>query len=253
LISEDKKSAELIKPFVCGDDVRKYFIHSRGQYLIQIPKGWTRQNIGTVRDPWNWFQKNYPAVASHLEPFAIKAQKRQDKGDYWWELRTCDYYEEFEKPKIVYPVIAKESRFAFNTIGIYSNDKTFFIPTDNLYLLAILNSNLAWVFLKRLCSVLGDPDKKGRLELRSIHVSQLPIKKIDFMNLEEKSVYEKIEFLVSSIIELFNQSESSTSQQGKEIIGRRIYSVEKQLNQLVYELYRLTEEEIRIVEDGAAK
>jgi hypothetical protein len=76
LISEDKKSAELIKPFVCGDDVRKYFIHLQGQYLIQIPKGWTRQNIGTVRDPWNWFQKNYPAVASHLESFEIKAQKR---------------------------------------------------------------------------------------------------------------------------------------------------------------------------------
>lgn len=251
LISEDKKSTEFIKPFVVGDDVRKYFIHFRERYLI-----FTRHGINI---------KMYPAIEKYLSNFKDKLMPKPanwTKGDWkgrkpgsynWYEIQdTVDYYEEFEKPKIVYPVIAKESRFAFDTTGIYSNDKTFFIPTDNLYLLAILNSNLAWVFLKRLCSVLGDPDRKGRLELRSIHVSQLPIKKIDFMNPEEKSVLEKIEFLVSSIIELFNQSESSLSQQGKEIIGRRIYSVEKQLNQLIYELYGLTEEEIRIVE-GTSK
>lgn len=72
-------------------------------------------------------------------------------------------------------MIAKESRFTLDSNHITSNDKTFIIASDDLFLLGLLNSKIAWFFLKRACSVLGDPDSGGRLELRSIFMEQLPM------------------------------------------------------------------------------
>lgn len=55
--------------------------------------------------------KRYPAVMMWLDPHADKARKRGDKGEYWWELRACDYYDRFEQDKILYPDIAPEPEF----------------------------------------------------------------------------------------------------------------------------------------------
>ena len=46
--------------------------------------------------------------------FAEAAEKRYDKGEYWWELRACDYYDEFEKPKIMYSDIVRKPHFTFD-------------------------------------------------------------------------------------------------------------------------------------------
>jgi len=103
---------------VFGDDVRKYHVNFGNLYLIRIPKGWTDSMKGKG-DAENWFKKNHPLLAKHLFQFKDKASQRLDKGNYWWELRACDYYEEFEKPKILYPDIAKESRVSFDEKGLY--------------------------------------------------------------------------------------------------------------------------------------
>jgi len=173
LIREDKKNAEIIKPFVVGDDIRKYHINFRETYLIIIPKGWTRSKIQNGGDAWKWLQKNYSSVAAHLAPYSEKAENRFDKGEYWWELRACDYYEEFEKPKIIWPEIAKESRFAIDYLGFSLNKTCFFTPISDLHLLGILNSKTIWFFLKRLCSVLGDADKSGRLLQQKIYIEKM--------------------------------------------------------------------------------
>ena len=70
--------------------------------------------------------------------------KRQDKGRYWWELRSCAYWQEFEKPKIVYQEIQFHSWYALDSAGHYGNNKTFFVPVADLYLLGVLNSPLLW-------------------------------------------------------------------------------------------------------------
>src|SRR5262249_54531782 len=145
----------------------------------------------------------YPAIEKYLSNFKkrLTPRPRDWKGEWegrkpgsyeWYEIQdTVEYWNSFENPKIIYPVIAKESRFTLDTEGYFSNDKTFFIPTSDLYLLGILNSSLAWLFLKRVCSVLGDPDKGGRLELRDIHVKTLPIRRIDFANAAENSAHDE--------------------------------------------------------------
>jgi hypothetical protein len=109
LIAKDPKSAEIIKPLAVGDDVRKWHIRNKDKYLIFTPIG---INI-----------KRYPAIFEHLNQWKPELEKRYDKGKFYWELRACDYYAEFEKPKIVYPEIAKESRFAFDNKSLLFNNR----------------------------------------------------------------------------------------------------------------------------------
>ncbi len=252
LINEDKKSAELIKPFVVGDDVRKYVINSKDRYLILIPKGWTLARVGNARDAWKWFSSNYPAVAEHLSPFATAAAKRHDKGDFWWELRACDYYSEFEKPKILYPDIAKESRFAFASEPLYFGNTVYFIPADDLYLIGILNSKLIFSFFKRHASVLGDADKGGRLRWFSQDVVKLPIRHIDFKNKTDKALHDKIVSLVERMLNLSKSLQKAKTPHDTELLERQISATDRQIDSLVYELYGLTPDEIGVIEKSLA-
>jgi len=186
LISEEGNSQNFIKNFINGDDVRKYQIFFKNQYLILFEKGWTNKNSGSSEDKWQWFEKNFPAISRHLEPHRKEAEIRTDQGDYWWELRACEYYSEFKQPKIIWPEIAKESRFTFDNEGYYLNKTCFFTPTKDLFLLGILNSKLLWFFLKNICSVLGDPNKGGRLLQQTIYTEQLPIRLISVSTSTER-------------------------------------------------------------------
>jgi predicted house-cleaning noncanonical NTP pyrophosphatase (MazG superfamily) len=163
LIAENPKSSEIIKPFLVGEDVRRFSTNFRDRYLI-----WTYTDVPI---------KQYPAIYRYLQQYQAQLEKRWDKGNYWWELRHCDYYAEFEKPKIIYPVIAASNKFAFDEEGYYSNDKTFFIPTNNLYLLSILNSSIAFLFFRaKLSGLRGD-----FLEYRAQTLVNTPIRRINFV------------------------------------------------------------------------
>ncbi len=166
LIDADPRSAEIIKPCVAGDDIRKYEIQFRERYLI-----WTYIGVPI---------EQYPAVLNHLKQFYEQLEKRQDQGDHWWELRSCTYYDDFEKPKIVYPDIGMSCRFCFDESRLFLTNNAYLIPTSDLYLLAILNSHLTFYYLKHICMVLGDADKRGRLRFFSQYMEELPIRRINF-------------------------------------------------------------------------
>jgi hypothetical protein len=161
LIATDKKCAEIISPLAIGDDVRRWRIHETDKYLIV-----TKIGIDMSR---------YPAIMQHLKIFEIPLKVRADKGPNYWELRPCDYYSEFTKRKIVFPEICKEPRFSFDTQGIYVNNKAFFIPLNDLYLLGVLNSSPAWEYAKSICTVLGDEESGGRVMLQWVNFRRLPI------------------------------------------------------------------------------
>ena len=138
LIAEDARSAELIKPFLAGRDIKRYELPANDKYLILMPRGWTRERSGNAKDAFGWLRQNYPAIANHLLPFSEAAEKRCDKGEYWWELRACDYYDEFEKPKIMLPDISISGNFMLDkTGGIYSANTTYIVCSVDKYLLGI--------------------------------------------------------------------------------------------------------------------
>lgn len=252
IISGEPQSQEFIKPFALGDDIRKYRVNFRERYLIRIPTGWTKSQAGNVEDAWKWFQNNYPHLAKHLAVFETEAKDRGDKGDYWWELRPCDYYEELEKPKIIYPDIAKESRVSFDSDGLYLVNTVYFIPINDLYLLGILNSTLIFNYFKYRASVLGDPDKGGRLRWFSQDVEKLPIRKINFDDPADVECHDRMVALVEEMLHLKREHAAAEAafEDRRHALAHRIAQVDREIDTLVYGLYGLTPEEIRIVEGG---
>ena len=142
-----------------------------------IPSGWTAKQSGysSEQKAWSWFKEQYENIATHLSEFEQQARDRYDQGEFWWELRPCDYYDIFGEQKLIYPEIAMGPRFTIDTEEYYLNNKCYAIPQKDLYLLAILNSSLMFESTKLRVSVLGDADSGGRLELRTVHVKNLPI------------------------------------------------------------------------------
>ncbi|MCL5257473.1 MAG: Eco57I restriction-modification methylase domain-containing protein [Chloroflexi bacterium] len=161
LIAQDPKSSEIIKPLAVGDDIRKWRVEDRDRWLIVT-------KIGVDI-------KRYPAIFAHLKQWQKELENRQDQGEHWWELRACAYYDAFEGPKIVYPEICKEPRFALDDQGLYLNNKVFLVNLDDPYLLGVLNSDLAWLYAKSICAVLGDEGKGGRVMLQWANFRSLPI------------------------------------------------------------------------------
>jgi adenine-specific DNA-methyltransferase len=187
LIAEDAASAEIIKPFLAGRDVKRYKHLQVVDYLILLPNGWTREKLGWQRNNrgiyniepttpkyasgWDALVAHYPAVATYLLPFEKVAAARSDKGNFWWELRPCDYYQAFEQPKIMWKEIAIYQEFTLDTDGNYANNKTFFTPGNDLYLLGVLNSATAFYFLQQITTKMKD----NAMAMQIPQVSQIPI------------------------------------------------------------------------------
>jgi very-short-patch-repair endonuclease len=244
IIDQDPHSAELIKPFLIGREVKRYQPPESQQFLILIPKGWTRERSKLKSDPWRWLQKNYPAISHHLAPFAQKAEARYDKGEFWWELRACDYYAEFEKPKIIYPNISKKPEFTFDNSGIYTNQKCFIIPTESIYLLGVLNSKVTFFLYRKLL-----PKLRGDFyEPSYVFFKDFPIRSIDPTNPADLECHNLMVTLVFRMLTQQKQLAAAKTPAEKTFLQRQIEATDQEIDQLVYRLYDLTEDEIRIVE-----
>jgi len=245
LIYEDSKSEEIIKPFLLGKEIKRYQTLCSSKYIIFMPKGWTNEQMGKEKDAWKWLRINYPAIASHLNQFSEKAQKRCDKGDYWWELRSCDYYNEFEKSKIILPDISSRSNFTFDSEEkYYCANAAYIISNSEKYLLGILNSVLITLFYKNISSTY----RGGYLRFIYQYLSILPIRTIDFSNSIDKSLHNKMVCLIDQMLNLNRQFAEAALPQDRDMLHRQIEATDRQIDQLVYKLYDLTEEEIKIVE-----
>jgi len=244
LISKDPNSGKLLRPFVMGRDIRPYAIPEVKRYLILIPKGFTiRKNLDPgdpyfLEEPmhrygdmppgeaWHWFSTNYPAIAGYLLPFKQKAEKRTDQGDFWWELRACDYYNEFEKPKIMYQVFQVKPCFIFDDKGLFCNNSIWIIPKNDILLYAILSSKLGWWLISKYCTAI-----QNGFQLIWKYFGQIPVARAN------RNQSEKIEKTVSQILALKKENpEADTT------------TLEAEIDRMVYELYGLTEEEMKVVE-----
>ncbi|MBV8821991.1 MAG: hypothetical protein JO123_04295, partial [Ktedonobacteraceae bacterium] len=162
LIAADPKNAEIIKPFIIGKDVKRYRLDYQRRYIIL-------SKIGTPIE-------RYPVVFAHLQQYQTQLENRWDKGKYWWELRACDYYGEFEQPKIIFPNICRQPEFTYDVSGYYSNQKTYIIPKQDKYLLTVLNSHIThFIFHVSMPMLRG-----GFFEPGYVFMKNIPIRCINF-------------------------------------------------------------------------
>ena len=160
LETQDIRSKELLRPFLQGRGLTAYGKALAGSSLVFIPKGFTALHMGIDRniqalpsetDAWNWFKDSYPAVAAWLEPFKKPAKARQDKGDYWWELRACAYYDQFAKQKLFYQVFQTKPCFVYDESSTFCNNSMYFMTVPDKALLALLCSSVGWWLIREFC------------------------------------------------------------------------------------------------------
>ena len=240
LIEKDPNSSKILRPFLSGRNVKRYSVPNVKKYLIFLPKGTTDRMRGAL-GPEEWLSSQYPAIAEHLAGYEEKASKRRDKGDYWWELRSCRYYDEFEKTKIICPTIVRHISATIETNGLFSNDKTSIIASDDFYLLGVLNSSLMDFYMRRICTELLN----GHYEVKPANLSSLPIKEVSTTNSFHVNLKAEIENGAMALSKLCSIKEAERSDKANE----EILENERKVNRAVAKLYRLTPAEITLIEN----
>jgi type I restriction-modification system DNA methylase subunit len=244
LIAEDPKSAEIIKPFLAGRDIKRYQPPQSDKYLL-----FTRRGI---------YIDEYPAIKYHLtqykdqlmpKPKGWKGEnwKGRKPGSYeWYEIQdTIAYWQEFEISKIMYQVFQVKPCFIYDTNGYFSNNAIWIIPTKDLKLLGILNSKLGWYLITKYCTKIQNGYQLIYKYLEMIPIIVESLSSANYQTLEEQ-ISQKAETLLS-----LNQRLTTTRlETQRQQIQRTINHAEKKIDELVYELYGLSEEEIRIIEDN---
>lgn len=178
LVAESPSSNEIIRPYLSGSGLVAFKKPEVSDYIIFTPKGFTCKGMGvadgeqkpSASTAWQWFSETYPAVAGWLLPFKTRGERRTDKGDYWWELRACDYYDKFAEPKILYQKFQTKPCFIFDQKGYLTNDAIWFISVSDRKLLSLLNSSTGWWLISEFC-----PRIRGGYQLIWDNLSQIPI------------------------------------------------------------------------------
>ncbi|AAD06987.1 putative TYPE II DNA MODIFICATION ENZYME (METHYLTRANSFERASE) [Helicobacter pylori J99] len=231
---ERERTERLIKPILRGKDIKRYSYEWAGEWLINTHNGYT-SNLKSKIPPIDI--EKYPATKAHLDAHYDTIATRCDQGDTPYHLRNCAYLEDFEKEKIVYPETSQGAYFIYENSGIFLEKTVFMIVSDayNLKLLtALLNSKLITFYFKNFCGgcILG----KSGYQYNKHALEKIPIPQITEKNQE---LADKITDCAEQILALKAKDPKANTQK-----------LEKEIDALVYQLYHLTDEEIKTIEDG---
>ena len=231
LIDEDAGSDELIKPLLKGRNLRRWKAESANEYLITIASStnreWPWSDAKSVSEAEKIFAEIYPMIYQHLSHYRDRLVARDDQGVFYWELRSCSYYAEFEKPKIIYPDISPSMRACYDATDAFSLQTTYILPTEDLSLLAILNSQLVDWYARHKFQSLNDPWAGGGLRFIAQYMKHVPI--------ANRTVAQKAE--LSRLVEQILADPKSDD----------VHDIEREIDELVYQLYGLTDAEIELI------
>ncbi|MGL2627363.1 DUF7149 domain-containing protein [Helicobacter pylori] len=234
---ERERTDALIKPILRGKDIKRYSYEWAHLWVINTHNGYT-SNLKSKIPPIDI--EKYPATKVHLDAHWDTIVTRSDQGDTPYHLRNCAYLEDFEKEKIVYGEIVQEPRFYLDNgeceLGYFYAEATSFILTGEhlRYLLGMLHSKLITFAFKTFYA--GGGLGESGYRYKKAFIERLPIPKITPQN---QKLARKITDGAKQILALKEKDPKANTQ-----------GLEKEIDALVYQLYHLTDEEIKIIEDG---
>jgi len=226
LIKLDERNAEIIKPILRGRDLKKY--------SYEFSKLWAICTFPSLKIDI----EKHPSVKSYfLEVGKSRLEQSGEQGsrkktnNKWFETQdSISYWEDFEKPKIIWGELSNKAKFTFDNNRHYLNNTVFMMVGEKLkYLLAILNSSTAQWYFETISTTSG----MGTNRWLKYKIELLPIKE------PSENQEKEIENLVDEILLLKNQNSAADTS-----------DLENQINHLVYQLYGLTAEEIAIIENS---
>ncbi|WP_121049025.1 class I SAM-dependent DNA methyltransferase [Helicobacter pylori] len=234
---ERKRTERLIKPILRGKDIKRYSYEWADLWLINTHNGYTSALKSKI--PPIDIAK-YPATKAHLDAHWDTIATRSDQGDTPYHLRNCAYLEDFEKEKIVYGEIVQEPRFYLDSgeceLGYFYAEATSFILTGEhlRYLLGMLHSKFLTFAFKTFYA--GGGLGESGYRYKKAFIERLPIPKI---TPENQELARKITDCTKAILEAKEKDPKANTKE-----------LEKEIDALVYQLYHLTDEEIKIIEAG---
>ena len=164
------------------------------------------------------------------------------------ELRSCDYYQILESPKIVFPDICKGPRFHLDTTGAYILNTAYAIGSADKCLLGFLNSRLFWFLISHISIPFGVRAGEFRYRLIYQYMAKVPIRPIDFSSPADVARHDRMVALVERMLDLVPKRRTEKNPQTAAQLDAQIAATDRQIDLLVYDLYGLTDEEVRLVE-----
>ncbi|MGL2655728.1 DUF7149 domain-containing protein [Helicobacter pylori] len=234
---ERERTEALIKPILRGKDIKRYSYEWADLWVINTHNGYTSALKSKI--PPIDIEK-YPATKAHLDSHYDAIVTRCDQGDTPYNLRNCAYLEDFEKEKIVYGEIVQEPRFYLDNgecgLGyFYAEATSFILIGEHLrYLLGMLHSKLITFAFKTFYA--GGGLGESGYRYKKAFIERLPIPQITEKNQE---LADKITDCTERILKSKAKDPKANTQK-----------LEKEIDALVYQLYNLTDEEIKIIENG---
>lgn len=287
-MKQDKKSAELLKPFLKGEEIKRWCVESEGLFLINTPKG--KVDI-----------EEYPSVRGWLLPFKTDLERRATKQE-WWELQQAQlaYQSRFGSRKIVYLDIANGPPLALDTNGALIDCTVFAVTGTDGSLLPYLNSRVAWLQLigetpiarggyirlkqqyispivlpdgskSKLAQLAGIGQKILELSTRNVFLRKSTRHRIleDLAPAERKKLTNRLDnfwtldfgafrievkkaFKVEIPVKDRDDWEKYLAEKSAEVIKLKaeIEAAEREVDAIVYELFDLTPDEIKLLEDS---
>jgi len=232
---ERKRTEEIIKPVLRGRDIERYRYKWAGLWIICT---FPSKKIDI---------EQYPALKEYLASFGErllqdgKPGHRKKTPHKWYETQdNIAYYPEFEKEKIVWQEMSLEPSFAYDYKKFYTLQTAYIMTVENLkFILGLLNSKISKWYMQNLAYSLSE----GAQRWIKQYVEQIPLPPI---TPQTQHLADQIVQKVQEILTLTQSSDFEDSQEKQE----KVKELEREIDQLVYKLYGLTEEEIRVVEEG---
>ena len=232
LIAADVKSKDILKPLLKGRNLRKWKAEWANLYLILIESStdrtWPWSDAGNDTRAEEIFAQTYSAIYQYMKHYKEKLSARTSPGKYYWELRSCAYYDAFTGPKIIYPDISTSMHAYYDTSGFFGDSTVYCLPTTDLSLLAILNSTLIDWYARYKFSTLNDTWAGGSFRCNKANMKHVPI--------ADRTLAQKTE--LSRLVEQILDDPENED----------VRDLEKEIDALVYRLYGLTRNEIALIE-----
>lgn len=196
--------------------------------------------------------KIYPRLHAHLKRFRAIMEKRRETengSNSWWHLHWPRDEQIWQAPKIVALQMAKRPCFAISRRPVYVPfSVNVFVPDSDIledlnYFAGLMNSKLLWSWYSHYAKRRGIG-----LEINGNVLARTPIRRINFSSSTQKASHDEIVAKVKAISEVKRQLVAAKTNKDKTYYDNKCASLDRQIDLIVYDLYGLTGEEIKLVE-----
>jgi type I restriction-modification system DNA methylase subunit/predicted type IV restriction endonuclease len=248
---------DLLQPCYRGRDVRRYALSVDPKLLI-FPYTVKHEKFVIIGESEIAKRKNvHSLLTENRQRLSVRVwfgKNAHELSGEWYGLMYLDSYRSFSMPHILTPSLSNRSNFALGsgnlfttgTAGVTSIIPKPGIPESIYYLLGVLNSCLMSFY-----TTSHSPIFSGKYyKFSAPYLKKLPICPIDFSCLADKARHDRMVSLVERILDLHKRFAAVSTDHERMLFERQIAATDGEIDQLVYELYGLTDDEIAIVEEA---